>query len=240
MGIAKANGGHANFKSDWEYRKFFNVPETYFTTPYAGPEYDKIDGGTLYYQELHYFENIADEVKEWFLPSPTGMSRMLSDPNYSQFLLTRHLPTCSIHVRRGDYVKYPHHFPLPTPKYYRDAVAKVLEEEPETLFYVFSDDYQWCRLNLNLPNAKYIEGTPRPVEVVDRIRAGEPKDYLDLFAMTMCDRHIMANSTFSWWGSWLSDDDRVMYPSRWFGDHPAVKDIPWRLMIPDTWEEVEV
>ncbi len=239
IGLAKANGGYAYFKPDWEYRKFFNVPETHFMTPYAGPEYEKVDGGTLYYQELHYFDAIADEIKEYFLPSELAISNMLADPAYTPFLVKQAVPTCSVHVRRGDYVKYPQHFPLPTPKYYRDAVEKVLEEEPNTHFYVFSDDYQWCKLNLKLPRATYVEGTARPVEIVDRIRAGEPRDYLDLFAMTKCDRHIMANSTFSWWGSWLSDDDRVIYPLTWFGSHPAVRDIPWQEMIPDSWEGIE-
>lgn len=242
-GIARANGGIAWFKPHWEYRPYFRVPDSAFTRPNDWQDhrkYEVIDGGTQYFQELHYFQHIEETIKEWFLPSVRSIELMLSDYNYSKFLTLSGKPTCSIHVRRGDYLYYPEHFPIPTVDYYKRAIDKVLGWEPDTKFYVFSDDIEWCHKNFGDPCMTYIDGVARPVEVADRVRAGEPRDFLDMFAMSMCKHHIMANSTFSWWGAYLSDDPKVIYPGRWFGTHPAVRDIPWRKMIPKTWEEVPV
>lgn len=232
MNAARRNGGRAIFKKDWEYRPYFSVPDYFFGD---APE-ESIDGGTEYFQELHYMEGMEDQIREFFQPSKESLDYMANNEMYAT--LDDAERKCSIHVRRGDYVGLPHHFPLPTEKYYNDAINLVKQEDPDITFVVFSDEIEWCKTNLNIPDATYITGIPRPVEVTERKRAGSPKDQYDLFAMAKCDRHIIANSTFSWWGAWLSNDNRVIHPSKWFGDHPAVRDIPWRAMIPGSWIEV--
>jgi hypothetical protein len=75
---------------------------------------------------------------------------------------------------------------------------------PEVKFLIFSDDLDWCRENFS--SDKF--------HVVD---SGSP--YSDLKLITMCDHHINANSSFSWWGSWLNrkENKRVICPSNWFG-----------------------
>lgn len=232
----------AYFKPDWEYRPYFSVPDPFFTKSYGtNPPDEVLDGGTEYFQELHYFDQIEKRIREYFEPSDLSLEYLRSAPEYEKVCYgMADKASCSIHVRRGDYTLYPDHFPLPTAEYYQRAVEKVLEEQPKTEFYVFSDDIQWCKAHFGTQRMHFVTGTPRPVEIVDRKRQGQPLDQFDLFAMSLCDRHIMANSTFSWWGSWLSGDERVIYPSVWFGNHPAVRSIPWRKMIPETWIEVPV
>ena len=48
--------------------------------------------------------------------------------------------------------------------------------------------------------------------------------YIDMCLMTLCQHHIIANSSFSWWGAWLSDSDDVVAPSKWFGEDNSDKD----------------
>ena len=104
-----------------------------------------------------------------------------------QIILGREeLETASLHVRRGDLVA--EHGAMLTLDYYARAVERVGRDK---LFVVFSDDVAWCQaqaLFATLPHVVFVQ-----VGV----------DYLELRLMSMCDHHIIANSTFSWWGACL-------------------------------------
>ncbi len=107
----------------------------------------------------------------------------------------------AVHVRRGDYLRPGMPPPLrPCPlSYFEEALRLVLAEDRDTHLLVFSDDIGWCRRNLRLSDAIYVEGNP---------------DWLDLTLMTRCEHHVCANSTFSWWGAFLSEDPSPIFP--WF------------------------
>jgi len=51
--------------------------------------------------------------------------------------------------------------------------------------------------------------------------------------MTFCTSHIIANSSFSWWGAWLAKSEQVIAPSKWFGPNNADKET--KDLIPETW-----
>jgi len=125
--------------------------------------------------------------------------------------------TTSIHVRRGDYVDLPEYHPLCTIDYYEKGMSL----SPDQKFLVFSDDIDWCKNNLKGDEILYSEGhTPEE----------------DLQLMTMCDNHIIANSSFSWWGAWLGHNKkkRVFAPRKWVGvkySHMSDAD-----RIPSNWE----
>ena len=68
-------------------------------------------------------------------------------------------------------------------------------------FLVFSDDLEWCKNNL-------------PSGVLYSTASDQ---FEDMCAMTLCDSHIVANSSFSWWGAWLSNSRCVIAPRAWFG-----------------------
>jgi hypothetical protein len=223
-GIAKSKGGIPAFSPKWEYRKYFNVPDSLFRQV----PHNSIDGGTAYLQELHYFSNIEDEVKKWYTPS--DISKQHIEKFYSQFL--NESTKAAVHVRRGDYLKYPKHFPLPSKNYYLKAIEDIKNKDPEVEIFIFSDDPRWAKKEF--PEHNVIIGHPRPVEVKDR--KGEPLDQYDLFCMNLCDYHVISNSTFSWWGAYLAKSKQVIYPSVWFG--PELNTIPWRLMIPEEWIEL--
>ncbi len=126
----------------------------------------------------------------------------------------------SLHVRRGDYVvagrAHATHG-LCSIDYYRSAVrfiADRIEEEP--VFFVFSDDIAWARDNLCFDyHCHYI----------DHNRGSE--SYNDMRLMSMCHHHIIANSSFSWWGAWLNprSDKLVVAPKKWFANKTDTKDL---------------
>jgi len=117
-------------------------------------------------------------------------------------------PACqkvSIHIRRGDYTLYPNHHPVCSRDYYQTAMGKFAPDVVK--FLVFSDDIEWCREEFKGDQFIFVD-------------SGSP--YSDLKIMTMCDHHIIANSSYSWWGAWLNtkENKRVIAPSSWFG--PAI------------------
>jgi hypothetical protein len=128
----------------------------------------------------------------------------------------------AVHVRRGDYVTDPvaRSFvgTLPT-DYYTAAAERVRGHAPDARFYVFSDDPEWCRSHLQLGG---------PTTIVDH---NQDRGHVDLRLMTICRHHVIANSTFSWWGAWLArpEGQVVVAPKRWAVDSDAGD------VVPDRW-----
>jgi hypothetical protein len=164
----------------------------------------KISDGTDligYYQTEKYFKEIRESILGYFSfrPEIVNSASLYWKDSIENFLSGS---ICvSIHVRRGDYTLYPNHHPTCSKDYYDRAISLF---SPETKFLIFSDDIEWCRENFNSPR----------FHVVD---SGSP--YVDLKLISMCDHHINANSSFSWWGSWLNlkENKRVICPKNWFG-----------------------
>jgi hypothetical protein len=112
------------------------------------------------------------------------------------------LNTCSIHVRRGDYIGLQNFHPVQPVSYYEEAVKIVGDDKH---FLIFSDDINWCKENFTFLKNKTF--------VLNNL------DYEDLYLMSMCKNNIISNSTFSWWGAWLNrnENKQVIIPSKWFG-----------------------
>ena len=114
----------------------------------------------------------------------------------------------SLHIRRTDYTVNNNH-PLQPMSYYEDAL-KLFDKNVQIL--VFSDDPQWCQ--------------EQGLFADDSVMISEGNDAdIDLCLMTKCDYHIIANSSFSWWGAWLGDSEKVVAPSNWFADSCAGKSV---------------
>ena len=114
----------------------------------------------------------------------------------------------SVHVRRGDYLLPANksNFGVCSVHYYLSAAVAVREHHPESCFFVFSDDMEWAKENLSLPNCVFVE------------HAQAQPDHADLYLMSLCKGHIIANSTFSFWGAYLSEGSSAIaiYPKQWF------------------------
>jgi hypothetical protein len=114
---------------------------------------------------------------------------------------------CAVHVRRGDYLKYPDIHPVQSLDYYQKGLD-ILKESGCNDFLFFSDDIQWCKENFTGHRFYFIEGN---------------EDWEDLWTMSLCKHHIIANSSFSWWGAWLGqrEDSITISPKKWFGSKGA-------------------
>lgn len=140
----------------------------------------------------------------------------------------------SIHVRRGDYVQHSNSFPPITLEYIQAAINKL--ERPDK-FVVMSDDIEWCKQNLNFDgHIIFSEGK---------------NEREDLSIMASCSHHIIANSSFSWWGAYLGHNpDRVVVcpdNMQWYGEGNGVVMYarqqgiePCKDLIPDGWIKIKI
>jgi len=151
-----------------------------------------------YYQTEKYFKHIEDEIRKDF-----SFDQELLD-TCNGFIEG---DTISLHIRRGDYVVNPNH-PTQTMEYYEEALSKL----PELPVIVFSDDSEWCKQQKLFDNDRFM------------IAEGNTTD-CDLCLMSLCKYHIIANSSFSWWGAWLANSKQVIAPKNWFGGDCAQKSI---------------
>jgi hypothetical protein len=167
-----------------------------------------------YYQSEKYFKHNREKILNLYSVDESSLKYISN--KYSNILDEN---TCSLHVRRGDYVGLVTHHPPCNMGYY----TKALEEFPEdTKFLIFSDDIAWCKEVFDGDQFHFIEGNT---------------DYIDMWLMSMCKNNITANSSFSWWGAWLNQnqDKKVIVPNKWFG--PAINHNTNDL-IPDTWKRL--
>lgn len=129
----------------------------------------------------------------------------------------------SLHIRRGDSLKFVDKLPQPTDKYINEA----LEHFPNHQVLVFSDDIIWCK--------ERFKGDRFEFDVSD----GDPKKTLG--RMASCEHNIIVNSTFSWWGAWLNTnpDKIVISPSKesWFGDNWKHK-LSAQDIVCDSWVQI--
>lgn len=156
-----------------------------------------------YWQSERFFRDATCNVRTQFQPSVPLSFETLK-------IRDRMLNSSSIaiHVRRGDYITtQPMAARNLSVNYYKECIASQLEWRPESEVYVFSNDIAWCRQNLDLPCPVHF------VEHTNTVTA-----YEDLWLMTAAECMVIANSTFSWWGAYLSErPNRSVYaPRSWF------------------------
>lgn len=192
-----------------------------------------------FWQSYKYFEGYEDEIKKVFeLPHV---------PGYENYV--------SIHVRRGDYVHHAGSFPPITDKflYYAMGMFTIgLGHKTDGInarkFIFFSDDISWCKefVSSGLEFMERMEGGKvHHVKEDDLIiEFSEGRNELeDLSIMASCGHHIIANSTFSWWGAYLghNPDRIVITPSQergsWFGLQAGVKRAVVDL-LPPNWIQI--
>jgi hypothetical protein len=172
-----------------------------------------------YWQSEKYFKDIAAIlIKDLTVTHPlTGQNLELAGDIKST-------EAVSLHVRRGDYATDPstnrRHGTLPL-EYYHRAIDLILQRHPNSVFFIFSDDIPWIKDNLGVNS-----------EIVFVDHNSEKTDYEDLRLMSYCQHHIIANSSFSWWGAWLclNEDKIVVAPKKWFGGQTIPQDL-----IPENW-----
>jgi hypothetical protein len=157
-----------------------------------------IDNSDLfgYFQTEKYFLHIKENIRKAFSFKDELYNNCLEQFS-SEFGTTE---VISIHVRRGDYINYTHH-PIQNISYYEKSLSYFNNNLPVI---VFSDDIEWCRNQQIFDNDRFILSEGNSTQV-------------DLCLQTFCNYHIIANSSFSWWGAWLAKSKKVIAPKNWFG-----------------------
>lgn len=164
---------------------------------------DNVDLFGFFQSEL-YFADAQEVIRSEFAFSPDivlSSRSKLDEIRRRNIAGTSATNVCALHVRRGDYKNSPEYHTNLGPEYYNPAITDILSSFENCQIVVFSDDIEWCKNNM-------------PPET---IFSTADNQFEDMCMMSMCDTHIIANSSFSWWAAWLSDSKRVIAPKRWFG-----------------------
>ncbi|MDP2246753.1 MAG: alpha-1,2-fucosyltransferase [Nitrosomonadales bacterium] len=130
----------------------------------------------------------------------------------------------SLHIRRGDYVSHARTkstLGVCSIEYYQAAITQISEQVSTPEFFIFSDDMAWVKGNFQLDF---------PSHYIDH-NNGEDS-FNDMRLMSLCQHHIIANSSFSWWGAWLNPslEKFVFAPQNWFANGTDTSDL-----IPANW-----
>jgi len=187
--------------------KIVNEPHFHFSQELMDTQDNSYVTG--YFQSEKYFESIKDTLKKEFVLRPPFNSAYEADDIYYN-------NSVGIHVRRGDYIKSRHvsstHGNCCPMEYYTTAMEIMKSKLSNPTFFIFSDDIPWCKENIKGEGIRYITGN---------------KCWEDLYLMTLCRNFIIANSTFSWWGSYLSNhlDKIIISPNKWFNNDLNVNDL---------------
>jgi hypothetical protein len=201
-GIAAANNTTAHFPA-WQYEQYFEEPLNH------GPMATNV----LKEQQYNYEPIIADNVdlhgyfqsEKYWTDRPFTFKRSFLDKLCTDVF---NKPTIGIHIRRGDYVSHPEYYQIPI-HWYISALLSIPDWQDHNIIFV-SDDIGYCRVHFEcLPNAHFIHGS----------------DIEDLATLSMCDKHILSNSSYSWWGAYLSEQKHVIHCGELFrGNYYLTKD----------------
>jgi hypothetical protein len=213
---------HEDFEID---KKLFNkINEPHFE--YSQSVLDTINKNSTnnfllngYWQTPKYFNEFEKEIRKDF----TFREQIENSDNYIKEMLNdiRSKNSILLNIRRADYLNTNYHGVMA--KDYVDKAVKIIEsktEHPE--YFIFSDDLDWCRENIKLPN----------MTIVDHSYKGDRFSYY-LQLMKNCKHFIIPNSSFAWWAAWLNQDKNkiVIAPKQWFTD----TNINTTDLTPDDW-----
>ena len=172
-----------------------------------------------YWQSEKYFLGIQELIRREF-----SIRVPLSKESQIFYEQIKSRTSVSLHVRRGDYILNPEtneFHGVCSLSYYKECIDKISTLVNKPNFYIFSDDPDWAKQNLEIKH---------PTTFVS---SGSGKSYEEMFLMSQCNHHIIANSTFSWWGAWLNQQPNkiVLSPKKWFNRN----DIDTSDLIPENW-----
>jgi hypothetical protein len=178
-----------------------------------------------YFQSEKYFKKIKEDLLTEF-----KFPELDQENNTVKNMMLQALNPVSVHIRRGDYVNSQAinsvHGVLPL-SYYQNAINWLLSKYAEISLFIFSEDIAWAKENFTGGNIHFID-------------QNTGKDsWKDMALMTWCNHHIIANSSFSWWGAWLSRrDGEVIAPNRWF--NPLMVNFNIQDILPGNWTILNV
>lgn len=212
----------SNILQNLQFSNYNNIPFLQYSEP--GFHYTEIPHYPTnvvlsgYFQSEKYFKHCDTDIKEYF-------KYHIKDNYYGDILQEKN--TCSLHVRRGDYLNLSQYHTSLDIEYYKRAVSLF---DKKTIFIVMSDDIGWCKEAFS---SSYFSD-------YSFVYLENQKPYEDLFFAINSKNNIIANSSFSWWGAWLNDNPNKSVvspdPVRWFG--PAYKNNSTKDILCPSWKSI--
>ena len=147
-----------------------------------------------FFQTEKYFKHIEQEIRTNFI-FKDSVQKMCTN-----FLSKIPEEKIALHIRRNDYLELNDYFVNLDFEYYANSLELLDKNLPVI---VYSDDINWCTKQKFFKNKRFIFSS-----LSDTI--------LDLCSITMCNYHVIANSSFSWWGAWLAHSKKTIAPKQWF------------------------
>lgn len=190
-----------------------------------------------YFQSWKYFQSVIDEIVFRDDIHDEIMDKMVPGlPNENWCSLTwpsvTHGPqgykTCSIHVRRGDYLNMSYHHPVMTMEYYNKAIEMFPEVD---YFIICSNDIEWCKTQFK--GKRFIFSDSKQER-----QQGNNASIFDMVLMSHCNHNIIANSSYSWWAAMMNyrTNKKVVCPDNWFG--PALAHHNTQDLYPEDWIKI--
>lgn len=171
-----------------------------------------------YWQSERFFGSYSDRVRSAF--------HFISEPgplNEEVFADIAAHRSASVHIRRGDYLSSKNSaiYSQCRPDYYLSGMKLLQDRVGPLRFFIFSDDPDWA--------GAFFDGKEFDFRVVSHNSGASSHN--DMRLMSACDHHVIANSTFSWWGAWLNPnlDKIVIAPRQWMYGTPSSS------IVPDGW-----
>lgn len=192
-------------------------------------------------QDINYYLEGWFGSEDYFIKTRSilidelNMDRLLSKDN---LILQREIKNCNsiaLHIRRKDYLTNSHFITLSI-DYYLKAIENIRLKFDNPIFYFFSDDIEWVKKEYSsIENAKFVDNN----SYADSFYT-TTGDIEDLMIMRSCKHNIIANSTFSWWGAWLNEnqDKIVIAPQKWYNAKKAQKKYEKGNFLPKTWIKI--
>ena len=195
VGYARKYGQEYAF-TDWKYAEYFNVPlnPDEFVINYSINEHDSLSYGELP-EYTHSMGNVNFygyfQSEKYFINAKEEILRLFKSSNEK-------IDYGFIHIRRGDYLNLSeYHTNLPISHYIEGMNELGFEK-----YLCMSDDIEWCKENIKDSRVSFSEKT---------------SEIEDLRLMESCKGGVIANSSFSWWGAYLSESKKVIIPRNWYG-----------------------
>ena len=188
-----------------------------------------------FFQTQKYFQNISHSIREDF----TFIDEYFQP--CKEFIDQFNVPPIFLHIRRGDALTREQYHPVHPISYYQSALNEFSENIPVM---VLSDDVEWCKQQeiFNSDRFYFNENQDKyPYKSMDGLGKMQNSlvPYIDLCLMSLCKGAIIANSSLSWWGAWLQNDEKtVVAPMPWFGE--SLSDLDVTDIIPSDWVIKEV
>lgn len=164
------------------------------------PHFFEYDNAYLigFWQSEKYFSEVKNTIKQ------SISFKNITNDNLKIISEMKKCNSVSVHLRFGDYVGNSLYDNICTTEYYLNAFDKIKTLEEGLKFFVISDDAERAKKVFAKEDCVYLD-----------INRGE-KSYLDMLLISSCKHHIMANSSFSWWGVFFAEDNGIVIaPKKW-------------------------